>query len=162
MRALLARYDKLEEYVLVGSLAVTVALVFLQVIMRYVFNNSLSWSEELTRYIFIWQIWLGASIGLRDKKHIKVEVLESILSPGWKLAFDILASLIWLAANGFLLYSGTLLVIDLFQKHSVSTALQAPLWVVYAALPVSTFVIIIRQLVHLWDDAKAIGLTKAA
>lgn len=160
MRALLARYDKLEEYVLVGSLGVTVSLVFLQVIMRYVFNNSLYWSEELTRYIFIWQIWLGASIGLREKKHIKVEVLESILSPGWKLSFDILASLIWLAANFFLLYSGTLLVIDLFQKNSVSTALQAPLWMVYAALPVSTFVIIIRQVLHLWDDAKAIGQAK--
>jgi TRAP-type C4-dicarboxylate transport system permease small subunit len=162
MRALFARYDKLEEYVLVGSLGVTVALVFLQVIMRYVFNNSLYWSEELTRYIFIWQIWLGASIGLREKKHIKVEVLESVLSPAWKLAFDILASLIWLAANGFLLYSGTRLVIDLFQKHSVSTALQVPLWIVYAALPVSTFVIIIRQLLHLWDDVKAVSHVKEA
>jgi TRAP-type C4-dicarboxylate transport system permease small subunit len=152
----------LEEVILVWSLGLTVAIVFIQVIMRYVFNNSLSWSEELTRYIFIWQIWLGASMGLRDKKHIKVEVLESILSPGLKLAFDILASLILLVANFYLIYSGTQLMLDLFHKHSLSTALQAPLWMVYAALPVSTFVIIIRQLVHLWDDVKAIGHPKAA
>lgn len=55
-------YNNLEEYLLVVSLVINVLLVFLQVIMRTVFKNSLTWSEELSRYIFIWQIWLGASI----------------------------------------------------------------------------------------------------
>ena len=50
-------YNNLEEYLLVVSLVINVLLVFLQVIMRTVFKNSLTWSEELSRYIFIWQIW---------------------------------------------------------------------------------------------------------
>ena len=58
-------YNNLEEYLLVVSLVINVLLVFLQVIMRTVFKNSLTWSEELSRYIFIWQIWLGASIALK-------------------------------------------------------------------------------------------------
>lgn len=48
-------YNNLEEYLLVVSLVINVLLVFLQVIMRTVFKNSLTWSEELSRYIFIWQ-----------------------------------------------------------------------------------------------------------
>ena len=52
-------YNNLEEYLLIISLVCNVLLVFLQVIMRTVFKNSLTWSEELSRYIFIWQIWLG-------------------------------------------------------------------------------------------------------
>ena len=54
-------FDNAEEYLLVGSLAFNVVLVFFQVVMRYVFQNSLSWSEELARYIFLWQTWVGAS-----------------------------------------------------------------------------------------------------
>ena len=44
-------YNNLEEYLLVVSLVINVLLVFLQVIMRTVFKNSLTWSEELSRYI---------------------------------------------------------------------------------------------------------------
>ena len=61
-KVLVTIWNKIEEYFLVYSLILMVALVFIQVIMRYIFNNSLSWSEELVRYIFIWQIWLGASL----------------------------------------------------------------------------------------------------
>jgi C4-dicarboxylate transporter, DctQ subunit len=152
MNMILKKYDKAEEYVLIGSLVLTATLVFIQVIMRYVFNASLSWSEELTRYIFIWQIWLGASIGLRDKKHIRVEVIQSLLKPNMALLMDILANLIWMAACTYFVYNGFQLVFDLIQKNSVSTALRIPLWTVYAALPVSCFVIVIRQLLHLRED----------
>ena len=62
-------YNNLEEYLLVVSLVINVLLVFLQVIMRTVFKNSLTWSEELSRYIFIWQIWLGASIAWEQVLH---------------------------------------------------------------------------------------------
>jgi C4-dicarboxylate transporter, DctQ subunit len=152
MNMILKKYDKAEEYVLIGSLVLTATLVFIQVIMRYVFNASLSWSEELTRYIFIWQIWLGASIGLRDKKHIRVEVIQSVLKPNMALLMDILANLIWMAACTYFVYNGFQLVFDLIQKNSVSTALRIPLWTVYAALPVSCFVIVIRQVLHLRED----------
>ena len=72
-------YNNLEEYLLVVSLVINVLLVFLQVIMRTVFKNSLTWSEELSRYIFIWQIWLGASIALKYNEHIRVTLIYSFL-----------------------------------------------------------------------------------
>jgi len=39
-------------------------LVFIQVVMRYVFSNSLSWSEEMARFIFLWLSWIGAAMQL--------------------------------------------------------------------------------------------------
>lgn len=62
MKKLINFYNQLEAHLLVCSLIFTVILVFFQVILRYVFSSSLSWSEELARYIFIWQIWLGTSV----------------------------------------------------------------------------------------------------
>lgn len=47
--------------------------------MRTVFHNSLSWSEELSRYIFIWQIWLGASIALKEDEHINVTLIYNFV-----------------------------------------------------------------------------------
>lgn len=152
MKRIIDRYNKAEEYLLVGSLVLTVALVFIQVVMRYVFNNSLSWSEELTRFIFIWQIWLGVSVGLREKKHIRVELLQSFLKPRVLLVMDILASTIWMASCVYLTYSGFDLVERLMQRNSLSTALLIPLWTVYAALPVSSAIVVIRQIIHLRED----------
>jgi TRAP-type C4-dicarboxylate transport system permease small subunit len=155
-----AIYSKTEEYTLVLSLVVTVVIIFFQVVMRYGFNASLSWSEELTRYIFIWQIWLGASIGFRDRKHIKVEITKMFISPRGLIVMDIVAELIWVSANIYLLYSGTTLVMALMDTQSVSTALQVPMWIVYLALPFSTAALIVRQIHALWVDVVAIRLGK--
>ena len=65
--------DKLEEYFLVFCLGFMVLLVFVQVVMRYIFQNSLSWSEELARYLFLWLSWIGASYAVRDAKRAQIE-----------------------------------------------------------------------------------------
>jgi TRAP-type C4-dicarboxylate transport system permease small subunit len=160
MKTILDKYNKLEEHVLIASLVFTVILVFAQVIMRYVFNSSLSWSEELTRFIFIWQIWLGTSMGLREKKHIKVEVLQGALGPKAVLIMDMVANLIWMAACIYFAYGGTVLVLDLMGKNAISTAMSIPLWIVYAALPFSSFILVIRQALQLGEDLKNIRFGK--
>src|SRR5665648_198612 len=72
-------YNKTEEYFLLTALVISVVLIFYQVVMRYVFNNSSSWTEELSRYLFIWMSWLGTSLSARENKHIRVELLETAL-----------------------------------------------------------------------------------
>ena len=77
--------DKLEEYLMVFLVAVMTVLIFVQVVMRYVFSNSLAWTEELSRYLFLWSIWLGASYGVKTKTHVKLTVLTEKLN---SLIFD--------------------------------------------------------------------------
>ena len=52
--------DYLEETICIILMSVMTIIIFIQVIMRYVMHNSLSWSEELARYCFIWLIYIGA------------------------------------------------------------------------------------------------------
>lgn len=144
MSAVLRLYNKFEEYLLVLSLAVSVALVALQIVFRYFINASIPWSEELTRYIFIWQIWLGTSFAQRDGKHLKVEVLYSLMNPAGKKFLSVLSNLIFLSFCVFLTVNGLSLVMNLAHRYSLSPAMEIPLLFVYLSLPVSNFVLSVR------------------
>lgn len=74
-------FNRIEYYFLVFALAVMVAVIFTQVVMRFVFNNSLSWSEEFARYLFVWFSWMGVSAGVKDNDHLKVDILAAALGP---------------------------------------------------------------------------------
>lgn len=78
-RKMLDRVNALAEYAVCALLAVMVVVVFLQVIFRFVIRSSLPWSEEMARYLMVWIVFLGASIGVKRKSHIGVEALVSLL-----------------------------------------------------------------------------------
>ena len=102
MKKFLQKYDKFEEYLLIGTLVFNVLLIFSQILMRTIFNYSLSWTEELSRYIFIWQTWLGTSIALKYKQHIRVEILINFLKKiKNKKKLEVLVNLIWIGFSIF-------------------------------------------------------------
>lgn len=71
--------EKLVRYVLVVMVAVMTLIIILQVFLRYLFLYSLSWSEEVARYLMIWVSFLGASLALKYGLHIGVEFVVSRL-----------------------------------------------------------------------------------
>lgn len=148
-------YNKFEEYLLVGSLVFNVVLVFVQVIMRSVFNYSLSWSEELSRYIFIWQTWLGASIALKYDEHIKVEIIFSInKSAKFRKAINILSNIIFFAFSLFLVLNGWQLTNSMISRNTLSSGMRIPLAAVYISLPVSSLAICIRLIPRIINEIK--------
>lgn len=145
---------KWEEYLLVTSLAVNVILVFAQVIMRYVFRYSLSWTEELARYIFVWQIWLGASLGVKYRKHIRVELINSLLSVKWRQRIEIVVLVLWLIMTMFLSINGQYLVELLLARKQLSPALRLPMGYMYASVPVGCFIMSLRLLQELFKQIR--------
>ena len=143
--------EHFEEYLLIASLMFTVALVFVQVVLRYVFQNSLSWSEELARYIFLWQIWLGASYAAKEGKHLRIEVVKEFLSPKGKILFECLATCIWFGFCVFLAYESFELTSMLFTRMQVSPAMRVPMGFAYASVPVGTSLMAFRLAQNLWS-----------
>lgn len=154
MKRILKAYDVIEERALVFSLVFTVLLIFFQVIMRKIFNNSLSWSEELARFIFIWQIWLGVSLGARKKQHIVVELLygfrfmKGTPEKVMRSIVRVLNILFCLFMTGV----GWQIMQNLFLKNTLSPAMEIPLWIVYASLPFSFLVATIRYVAEIIED----------
>jgi len=146
VKKILDWYDKLEKNVLIGSLLASTLILFLQVVMRKVFNNSLSWSEELTRYIFMWQIWCGISIAQRQGRHIQVDLIFMLVKGQGQKAVRILATILNIGFCCFMVYVGCLVVQSHLSMHTLSPAMRLPLWIVYLSLPFSFLVTMIRYI----------------
>ena len=145
MRKILQKYDKFEEYLLIGTLVFNVLLIFSQILMRTIFNYSLSWTEELSRYIFIWQTWLGTSIALKYKQHIRVEILINIFKKAKnKKILEVLVNFIWISFSAFLLYAGILLCKSMIARNVLSSGMRIPLVFIYSCLPISSLIVLIR------------------
>ena len=145
MKKIFQKYDNFEERLLIGSLFFNVLLIFSQILMRTIFNYSLSWTEELSRYIFIWQTWLGTSIALKYKHHIRVEILINLFQKiKNKKILEILVNLIWIAFSIFLLCAGSLLCRSMITRNVLSSGMRIPLVFVYSCLPISSLIVLIR------------------
>ena len=79
--------ENLEKMLCVIFLALMSIIIVLQVFFRYVLNNSLSWSEELARYLFIWMIYIGISYGVKLDKHICVDAVYTFMPKSIKRGY---------------------------------------------------------------------------
>jgi TRAP-type C4-dicarboxylate transport system permease small subunit len=85
------------NYTIAALLALMAIFVFGNVIMRYFFNSGLTWAEEVSRFLFIWLIFLGSIIAFKDNEHLGVDTLVNKLSPKGKRVLYVVNCLIILA-----------------------------------------------------------------
>mgnify|MGYP004445407095 FL=1 len=111
MKKLIKALNKTEEVVLVAMFALMVVIIFIQVIMRYVFQNSLYWSEELGKFLFIWISWLGISFGEKRGEHIKITLIVDKFSNKAQYIANIISEIIVIAICAVTVYYGITMVI---------------------------------------------------
>lgn len=146
--------DKFEEYFLAFTLSLSVVIIFAQVIMRYVFSSSLSWSEELARYLFLWQIWVGAAFAVKHKKHLRADVLQIVLPSKLKYPLEVLYTVIWLCFSIFLAYKSSILVSTISRVGQLSAAMRLPMKFAYASVPAGCTLMTIRLVQKIYLDYK--------
>ena len=139
-------FNRLEEYILVGGLAVLVFIVCLQVTMRYFFHTGLTWSEEVARFLFLWLVWLGAAYAAKRRTHLRIEAFTQKLSPNVRRKVDFIALLIWIAFSAFLTWKGAELTIILFRRRQLSPILEIKMAWAYAAVPIGAGLMLLRLL----------------
>ena len=137
-------WNNLEEYMVITLLTLMVILIFSQVVMRYVFQNSLAWSEELSRYLFVWLVWIGASYAAKESRHLKIEAFINLFSGKTKQKIRFLALIIFFAFSVYFAWQGSILIIKLFIAGGVSPAMRIPMYYAYASVPVGSGLMAIR------------------
>jgi TRAP-type C4-dicarboxylate transport system permease small subunit len=125
------------EYLCAGLLIVIVAVIFTNVVGRYFFHAPLRWSDEVAQFLFLWLAYLGALAALMGGRHYSFPNLIDLLPSKARMAVKTLSDLTVLAMLGVLVWTGIQLV-DLLQ-HQRSPALDVPIYYIYAALPLVSF-----------------------
>lgn len=153
-------FNSFESNALMIALAIMVIVIFSQVVMRYVFNNSLSWSEELARYLFVWFSWMGVSAGLKDNEHLRVEFLAMALKKRGLVKtneiLSIIVALIWLATTAIVAYYGVIVVASQASLAVVTPAMRFPVWLGYLAIPACSTVVGIRLIISIIGNIQVI------
>lgn len=142
--------DKIIMAIIMMAMSV---LIFLQVISRYVFGNSFTWTEEMARYMFIWLIFLSIGVGFTEKKHISIDVVVDHCPVAVQ---KVIKQIVYLLVFGFsflFVWEGYVLVLQMQTFGQISANMQIPMWWVYASLPMGFLLAIFRLIqasIRLW------------
>lgn len=124
-----------EEYVLSGLLVVIAVVMMLQVIMRYVFNASLSWAEEASRYAFVWSALISIGYTIKENSILKVDTLVESLPAGLKHLLVTSINVSVTLFFGYLFINSIPAIQRVIRTGQTSPALKIPLgWIYFAAI----------------------------
>ena len=138
--------DYLEETILLILLVLMTAIMGVQIVSRYVFQNSLTWSEELVRYMFVWSAFLGVPFCIKHGLSIKVDQFRNLFPiPLQKALMYIDKIIIFVLFLVMFIYS-CLVVKASYLSGQTSPAMQIPMWIVQLSVCVSSLLSMIRSI----------------
>jgi C4-dicarboxylate transporter, DctQ subunit len=157
---LLRILDRLEETIIATLMGAATLIIFIAVVHRFLvaipllypilFPINLAWSQELCIYMFIWMAKFGAAYGVRTGIHVGVDVLINRLNDHWRkgvILFGLLGGALFTAIVGTM---GAKFVIELMGTDQVSPDLELPSWIVYACIPLGSYLMCFRFLQVCW------------
>ena len=112
-------FFKLLEHLIVVAMVAMVIMVFGNVVMRYGFNSGINVSDEMSRYSFVWLIYIGAMVAMREKGHLGVDTLVKHLGvPGKKVCLFL--------SEGLMLVCNVLFFVGTWKMHELQASNVSP------------------------------------
>lgn len=141
--------EYLEEVILVALLICMVFIMGFQVAARYIFNQSLSWSEELTQYMFVWAAFLSVSYCVKKRISIKIEQFINVLPERGKTGLRLFRhTIVGIFCIVMLPYCVTY-VAQAIDSQATSAALGIPMQFIQSA-PLIGFILLTIRVVEAW------------
>ena len=148
---MLARiWDKSLEALVATSYGVIVVVGFAQVLFRFFFESPLSWSEELVRYVFVWSVFLTAAIAFNLNRHISIDFLTTWYPPRLQRVFALVSWGCVILGVVVVFVLGMQLIQSPSVRLQKSPAMEIPMTLPYAAIPVGCVVMMVNILRAAW------------
>lgn len=148
--------DKLEDVIASSLLIITSLLVFTQVVLRYGFNYSISWSEEISRMMIAWFIFIGSSMAVKDNAHVSMDILDSIISGRLKILVGIIVDIINIIFCTIIITAGIGMIKNAIAIGSMATSINIPLYIPYASVPVGVSLMLIRYIISIVNGFRSL------
>jgi TRAP-type C4-dicarboxylate transport system permease small subunit len=140
-----------EDWTLFITVIAVLAALFVNVILRYAFNYSLAWSEELVREVIIYTTLIGCSAAVRNRSMIKVDVLLQLI-PKTRYPLMLFSNLVTLIFAVMMLYYGWQIAAIQAVTHQKTIILQIPMVYLYALMPLMGGMMMIRTIQVMTQD----------
>ncbi len=148
-----------EEWTLFITVMVALVALFFNVVLRYGFNYTLAWSEELVREVIIYTTFIGCSAAIKNRSMIKIDASVQLF-PRLKLPLTFFSNLVTLIFSIIMVYYGWLMAVLQVETHQKTVILQIPLVYLYAILPLMGGMMFIRTIQVVYDDIVEIHASK--
>ncbi len=117
-------YDNFEEYFCAFCMAVMVFCLGAQVLIRIFSGSSLAWTEELSRYSFLWTVYIGAALVAKRNGHVRITAQFLPFSLPVRLVMRAIADAIWVAFTLYIAWQSWLVIEECMEFPEISPTLQ--------------------------------------
>ena len=147
-----------ERYLLLPLYAMIVSTIFLEVVRRSVFAYSSIWAEEIARYAFIYVAYIGASAAIKERAHIRIDLILHLFSDRMKALVFIFGDIVTLVLAVLAIYMSMESVLTSLNFGSVTHGLRVSQAWFLAAVPLGFAMMVFRLLQSIkrdWSDFRA-------
>ena len=152
---LLERLDKIltffEEWTLFISVIVALIALFVNVVLRYGFNYSLAWSEELVREVIIYTTFIGCSAAVKSRSMIKIDASVQLL-PKLKMPLTYFSNFVTIIFAVMMIYYGAMMVEMQHRTQQKTIIMEIPYVFLYSILPLMGVMMLIRAIQVIYQD----------
>lgn len=138
-------YDNILENIVAILYAGIISIMFSQVVFRYVFNSPRTWAEELSRYLFIWIVYLGAAIAISRRAHLQVDYFIRYLPERFKKYLSLVLNIFIFGFLTLVLLKGLELANEYLLTPTYTMEFLSQ-WYFYMAIPVGSLFMFLNLL----------------
>ncbi len=150
--------EKIEKFVACVAVSIMAVLVFINVIARYVFGDSLAVSDELSTYLFVLMSFMGTAIAARRKAHLGLSIVTDRVSPRARMIINEVMYAISALFCLLIVIFGVQMVISQYQMGQETATMQWPEWIYGSFVPIGAafaMLAFLQTMVQMYKDYQA-------
>jgi C4-dicarboxylate transporter, DctQ subunit len=140
-----------EDWTLFISVMAALLALFVNVVLRYGFNYTLAWSEELVREVIIYTTFIGCGVAVKQRSTIKIDALVNVV-PKLKVPLNFFSNLVTIIFSVMMIYYGWKMAALQVMTNQKTIILEIPLVYLYAILPLMGTTMLIRTIQVMYQD----------
>ena len=133
---------KLRKIAVISCVLSIALIVSTSIFFRYVLNNSITWSEEIAKYLMVWMVFVGAPVAMVQSRHIAIEMFPNLFRPRIRALIFLIVNLLIVLTMAFWTYRGFTYTVG-GMSQVMSSFDKIPLGVVFASIPFGSCIMMI-------------------
>ncbi|WP_419661550.1 DctQ4: C4-TRAP dicarboxylate transporter [Desulfosarcina variabilis str. Montpellier] len=143
--------SQFEDWTLLVSVGIALIALFLNVVLRYGFNYTLAWSEELVREVIIYTTFIGCCVAVKNRSMIRIDATVQLI-PKLKTALTYFSNGVVIIFSILMMYYGWLMAAMQARTFQKTLILKIPLVYLYSILPLTGALMLVRTLHVIYQD----------